>query len=145
MFEDSEKNIVFKYGENQENIDSYFPFMMTQAPTKPILHPVHIKEYYKFNEILNDSDYLILIGYSLGENDYHINAHLRDFLVSNREKKIIYCMYAKPNQNVDEAQEKNRVLESLRLDKEKYIDRIIMIQNDGDPNNLKEKIKEYLK
>ncbi len=47
---------------------------MTQAPIKPIITPTQIEEYKKAIDALDEAKVLVVIGYSLGEADDHINA-----------------------------------------------------------------------
>lgn len=54
--------------------DIIFPFLMTQAPIKPIIEPKQLREYYKADIFLNESDVLVVLGYNINPNDDHINA-----------------------------------------------------------------------
>ena len=98
--------------ENQDFQDRLvFPFMMTQAPVKPIVFPEQIREYSRFASALDESDILVILGYSLNESDNHINVYLRDYLKKDN-KKIIYCVHYEEGKKV-----KNEawVLKQLRI------------------------------
>lgn len=71
-----------------------FPFLMTQAPIKPIIVPNQIREYATMLKAFEEADTLVIIGYSLGSADNHINAMLREYALTPN-KKIIYCYYGK--------------------------------------------------
>lgn len=84
LFERSDENEVFDIRD--ENIDNtklkpidYFPFIMTQSPIKPIIHPKQIIEYNNFLEALESSEILVIIGYSLTKNDNHICCFLKEY------------------------------------------------------------------
>lgn len=82
---------------SQENVYDekrfIFPFMMTQAPVKPIVAPCQIEEYYRAIDALNKADLLVLIGYGLNKSDNHITALIRNYIISDKKKKLIYLNY----------------------------------------------------
>jgi len=77
----------------------FFPFIMGTTSVKPIIHPVQIKEYSKAVQILQDSDTLVVIGHQLMEDDTHLLTLIRDWLVRDKGRKLIYCNYLKDNNN----------------------------------------------
>ena len=85
----------------------FFPFIFGQSLVKPIVHSKQIHEYSNFSKCLNDSDYLIIIGYNMNSDDNHINSHIREFIESG--KRIITISQA------TEKDQKNSVKEKLRL------------------------------
>ena len=116
---------VDPFGEN----DFIFPYIMTQAPIKPIICTYQIEEYAKFVNNLHDSDYLVIVGYSLGEGDNHINAMIRDYYKKG-EKKIIFCKYS--NTNIEDyKKEKDDLIKKLKLENEKNTERIIIVTHNG--------------
>lgn len=70
-----------------------FPFMMTQAPVKPIVAPCQIEEYYQAIDALTHADLLVLVGYGLNKSDNHITALIRNYIMSDKNKKLIYLNY----------------------------------------------------
>lgn len=143
LFENSEKNIVFEFP--QKDIIDFFPFLMTQAPIKPILHPMQIDEYYKGINNLNNSDYLVIIGYSLCDNDNHILTIIKDFYLKN--KKIIYCYYVKTNDKSINSKElikekTNEISDILKLPNSNNL--TILINNYEDVNCLYQEIRKYI-
>lgn len=69
-----------------------FPFLLTQAPVKPIIEPKQIKQYSKMYTALNNSSYLIILGYSINNNGNHINSYIREF-VKRTKTHLIFCKY----------------------------------------------------
>lgn len=69
-----------------------FPFLLTQAPVKPIIEPKQIKQYSKMYTALNNSSYLIILGYSVNNNGNHINSYIREF-VKRTKTHLIFCKY----------------------------------------------------
>lgn len=117
----------------------FFPFMMTQAPIKPIIVPEQIKEYNKALEFLNECDVLIIIGYSMSEMDNHINAMIRNF-ITDKNKKMIYCAFwnnEKFNEKFNEYDVMKRIKKQLRIE----TNNICIIKNEGNINNLIDNIK----
>lgn len=121
--------------------DFIFPFLFTQAPIKPIIEPRSIREYAKALTLLNEIDCLIIVGYSLGSSDNHINALLRDF-VMKPSKTIVFCDYSIDN-DFNKKEIEARIKHSLRIHDE-IIGNIIILKNDGDAYKLSKEIKKAL-
>lgn len=100
-----------KKGQNIEN-RFLFPYMMTQALVKPIIGPEQIDEYSRFSDCLSETDTLVIVGYSLGSADNHINSFIRKFLKDGG--RLIYCAY-KDSERVTEDKKRTEVLRALRL------------------------------
>jgi NADH dehydrogenase/NADH:ubiquinone oxidoreductase subunit G len=120
------------------NNDFVFPFLMTQAPVKPIITPVQIREYVKALRQLESADVLFVLGYSLCENDNHINAMLREFLIKG--KKIVYFAYDQENKK-DIVDVKAEVRRNLRVDSERHKDLgenqiTVIIHNGEKPSDI---------
>lgn len=126
-----------------ERKDFVFPFLMTQAPIKPIIVPEQIEAYAKAITALDEAKNLVIIGYSLGTADNHINAILHRF-AKTESKRIIYCYYdkTKPDASDKEAEEKRRVIKALKC--KDYPVEIIMVRNEGNAKELTAKIKKVL-
>lgn len=120
--------------------DFVFPFLMTQAPIKPIIVPNQIREYEKTLNALDDADNLIIIGYSLGETDNHINAIIREF-VKKKEKRIVYCYYDGSSKK-SEADERHAVLRALRLGND--TENIDVMKNNGNAKDLVNRLKKII-
>lgn len=123
-FEDPTKFEVKKITDNPfgEN-DLIFPYIMTQAPIKPIICTYQIKEYAKFVDKLEESNMLVILGYGLGEGDNHINAMIHEYY-QNAEKRIVFCKYQGDNIT------RKKIVDRLRLDVSDN-DRLIIITHDG--------------
>ena len=86
-----------------------FPFLMVQSAIKPIIAPAQVIEMQKAYEFLMDSNYLVMIGYGINEDDNHINAFIVDFLRRKNDSQLIYCFY-------DSKESKISVVGDLELD-----------------------------
>lgn len=86
---------VLKNNQNDKftNERLFFPFIFGRSYTKPIVHDLQIKEFKKLKEILDDSDYLVILGYNINEDDMHINSYLHYFI---NAKPIIVVTDNKP-------------------------------------------------
>jgi chorismate mutase len=74
-----------------------FPFLMTQAPVKPIVHSKQLLEYKKALDFLGlerekVKKKLVIVGYGLNSDDNHINALIREFVVKGG-RVIVYMYY----------------------------------------------------
>jgi len=94
-----------RFNALRETGQVYFPFIMGTASVKPIIHPVQIEEYAKAVRILQDSDTLVVIGHQLMEDDTHLLTLIRDWLVRDEQRKLIYCNYLKDDNNIMTKQE----------------------------------------
>lgn len=162
LFERSDENEVFDIRD--ENIDNtklkpidYFPFIMTQSPIKPIIHPKQIIEYNNFLKALESSEILVIIGYSLTKNDNHICCFLKEYYLKG--KTIIYCKYKKQGPNSTRKQQINKeaeeakccdeakeeCLKNLNLDKYEDKNRFHVIINTGCANKLFKRVNLKIK
>ncbi len=67
----------------------FFPFIFGQSMLKPIVSRQQIEAFNQAITILDDTDYLVILGYNLNEDDNHINSLLRDFLKRDQCKIIL--------------------------------------------------------
>ena len=115
--------------------DFVFPFLMTQAPLKPIVASYQLREYNKFLNYLEEGniDTIVIIGFSLGESDNHVNALLHEAVKNG--KKILYCQYAKDDKDYDRDKTKQDICNSIHIsgDYSKYV---TVVQNNGDISKL---------
>ena len=141
-FEISEENEIFEL-TNDYRERLFFPFIMTQAPIKPIVYGSQIKEYGSAINHLEHSDYLIIVGYSLCDNDNHILSIIKEFLKQD-DKKIIYCSYDTSNDgNISERMRNKK--EELKGILHFYDDnKIIVLPNDGNALALVNTIKSII-
>ena len=77
-----------------------FPFLMTQAPIKPIIDTRQIEAYSKAIDALRRTDLLVVLGYSFCESDYHIAALVRDYMLQPGSR-LIYFDYSKEKKQSD--------------------------------------------
>ena len=103
---------------------------MTQAPIKPIICTYQIKEYAKFVEQLEKSDVLVIVGYSIGEADNHINALIRDYY-KMEGKKIIFCQYSHTNDKESIEKGRENIVNNLKLNDIENKERLIIVTHDG--------------
>lgn len=141
LFEIPEKLSIVE-AEDIQKKDFVFPFLATQAPVKPIVDAKQIQEYSKSIEKLSESDCLVIIGYSINENDNHINAILRDFIVKNKNKKIIYFEYSKDD--IDQVKIHSNICQRLKLYTDIHKDKIIVLHNNGNAKDLCEKLNDLI-
>lgn len=118
-----------------------FPFMMTQAPIKPIVFPEQIREYSKFDEALKKCGLLVIIGYSLSENDNHVNVYLREFL-KKQGKPIIYCNYVEKGKSPKSVA---WLLEQLKISEDDPVKKLIHIVPFENEKALYRKLKTKVK
>lgn len=137
------EDILSNVDQDKWNKAVVFPFLMTQAPIKPIVAPPQIRQYAKAIEALDAANYLVIIGYSLGEEDNHIISMLREYITSEN-KRLIYCKHWTKLEPINIQEEKRKVLEKLRIESERQTDNIIIIPNNGIADDVIETIKQYL-
>lgn len=69
----------------------YFPYIFLQSGVKPIVEGKQLKEYKKAIEQLDNSNRIIICGFSMSCDDNHIVALIREQLM--RGKEIVYLNY----------------------------------------------------
>lgn len=117
-----------------------FPFLMTQAPVKPIISPKQVREYCKALKYMEVANTLIIIGYSLSDADNHINAMLREF-ATNEKKNIIYCFFDPKGETTDNVAQEY-VLQSLKLPND--VSNVKVLRNKGDSTTLMHTLKKII-
>ena len=114
-----------------------FPYMLTQVPVKPIICPEQVEVYHSFQEGLKNTDILIVLGYSLPENDTHILSFLKRYVHENG-KKLIYYSY-KENAEIN-AIEISQVPALKNIGENVSDDVILCFEHGGAPEKLKQHI-----
>lgn len=137
QFEIPEELRVMDIDDNEDIENKFiFPYISTQAPLKPIVDCVQLKEYSKFIDTLDNTDVLVIIGYNINDNDNHINALLRDYLIKKPTNRIVFSRY------VDNANDFNRekaisdVAKKLRVTLNATKDQITSIPNSGKTDEI---------
>lgn len=67
----------------------YFPFIFGQSYIKPIVSKYQIEAFSTMEDILNNSDILVVLGYNINEDDNHINSFIRSFVKQDSKYIII--------------------------------------------------------
>ena len=79
---------VVDLAENSGKNDKLlFPFIFGQSLVKPIVNAIQTEEFHRLNELLNDTDMLVVMGFNINEDDNHINAFLHNYV--KKGKKLI--------------------------------------------------------
>ena len=87
-FEYPELLEVVDLAENSGKNDKLlFPFIFGQSLVKPIVNAIQTEEFHRLNELLNDTDILVVMGFNINEDDNHINAFLHNYV--KKGKKLI--------------------------------------------------------
>ena len=132
QFEIPEELRVVEIGGNEDIANKFiFPYMSTQAPLKPIVDCAQLKEYSKFINTLGNTDVLVIIGYNINDNDNHINALLRDFLIRKPTNHIIFSQFVKVVDEFDQESTISSVAKKLRINSKATKDQITAIPNHG--------------
>ena len=71
--------------------DLIMPFIFIQSGIKPIVSPMQLREYSKALDAIDNSDYLIILGYGINSDDEHISNIIRERILGN--KKVICFIY----------------------------------------------------
>jgi hypothetical protein len=103
-----------RFNELENSGQIFFPFIMGTTSVKPIIHPIQIEEYSKAVQILQGSDTLVVIGHQLMEDDTHLLTLIRDWLVRDEGRKLIYCNYLKDNNNSQDRMSNNELARKFR-------------------------------
>lgn len=94
-----------------------FPFVMTQVPVKPLIDYRQMREYSRAIRAFDESDAVVIIGYSLCQNDAHIGSLLRAYLDGDRSKKLIYLDYR--NSESTSVKRAGDILERIRMSEDR--------------------------
>ena len=115
-----------------------FPFLMVQSAVKPIVAPQQVIEMKKAYDILDKTDYLVMIGYGINADDNHINSFIVDFIRKKENFKLIYCVYD-PESNEENVKDyEAEIKKKLRLGSDS--NKIKILKTNGDADKLFESI-----
>ena len=144
MFEIPNKLSVIDLSDNKKNLpkdNTFFPFLMTQSPIKPMICTAQYDEFYNANYELSKCKYLYILGYNINSNDNHINSILHEFICKNN-KKIIYFYYVRKNEIFDEEKALNEINKSLKIKNNAYDIKIDIVELRDDPNIVIDRIRK---
>ncbi len=120
----------------------FFPFIFGQSFVKPIVNHAQIEEFSKMQRILDEAEYLVVLGYNMNEDDNHLNAYLHDYLIRQDDdrKKTIIVVDSK-----DEEEGKTLTLKKLRCRDEEVQGRLIYCKVDyGNNEDVINKVFEKI-
>jgi hypothetical protein len=75
-----------------------FPYLMCQAPVKPIISRSQILDFNKAISFLDAADEIVVLGYSFCDEDSHIASMVGETLRSDASKKMTFFNYCKNEQ-----------------------------------------------
>lgn len=101
-----------------EHDEFVFPFLMTQVPIKPIVDACQLKAYARALGVLDQTNLLVVLGYSFCNSDRHVGALIHDYMQSS-DNRLIYLDYS-GEQSAD------GIKKLLRLDTDREYDIQIM-------------------
>ena len=129
QFESGENFEIYppdKVEGNNREVACPFPFLMSKAPIKPLINSSQIAEYGRALEALDDSQLLVVLGYSFNQDDAHICALVRHFLERNRNNRLTFFSYSR-EKTIDEGYERykvtNHLAEKLRMPAQDLLNR----------------------
>lgn len=143
-FENPETLEVFDALENLELLEqgAVFPFMMAQAPVKPIVSPYQMREYSKALRVLDETDTLCVLGYSFTQNDGHIISMIREYLLREKPARLIYFQHGDLDDYAADS-DKTELACKLRLNYCKVVDKIEVVRT-GRDENCAHRVKDCL-
>lgn len=99
-----------------------FPFLMTQAPIKPIIDANQMRSYAKAIEALDSTNLLVVLGYSFCDSDYHIASLVHDYM-QHPNNRLIYLSYSGNDSP-------NDIARKLRLNPDSHYNIEVMVTDD---------------
>lgn len=121
-----------------------FPYMMGQAPIKPIISRWQLDEYRKALDALNTHKELYMLGYSLPENDGHIISLIRDYLCRTDDTVLHYFKYAGDENAPCVDDEKEKLTRKLRIFEKHVSNRIIVHILSGKSCDMTKNVRSVL-
>ena len=67
----------------------FFPFIFGQSLVKPIINKYQVDVFKQFEDILNNTDILVILGYNINDDDNHINAMLHSYAKSDKRLIVV--------------------------------------------------------
>lgn len=85
-FEDIKQLMIYDCADDEErkniisNSKNIIPFILIPSGVKPIICSKQIKAFKNFIDVLNSSDFLVVVGYKFNSEDNHINSIINEWL-----------------------------------------------------------------
>ena len=121
-----------------------FPYILTQAPIKPIINGRQIKNLSSAIETLDKADQVYILGYSIPINDMHILSMIRDYITKNQEHELYYYDYMREAESIKE-DDNSFLCEKLRLSCKEMTERIHVYKHSGNENSVFLHIRKRMK
>lgn len=142
MFEDINTMSVRHYSASSRET-ALFPFLLTQAPIKPIICPYQIRQYTNLDKCLNEISILFVLGYSFCEYDSHINSFIRDFIEKKDNHLICYTYKSDKDKDLKNFI-KSKTEETIKALRLSSITNITIIPIPDTPEELRKCINDFL-
>lgn len=75
---------------NFKNEDVIFPYILIQSGVKPLISPLEIKVFSNACDMIENADYLIILGYGLNSDDEHVVSMIKYYLDKRKDKLEVY-------------------------------------------------------
>lgn len=113
--------------EDKDNYQEHFvvPLLFSQSGTKPMTTISMAEKYVKLYNLWKDATAIVVVGYSFGEDDEHVNGILRT-LVNEDGRSLIVVTLRKDSDN----ETPDKIASKLRVPNDNKI-KVILVDNDG--------------
>lgn len=82
------------------NDEFVFPYLMTQAPIKPIICAEQVKDLVRMYEALEGADDLVVLGYSFCPSDAHVASIVGSWLCGKASRRLHFFFHAREPSDV---------------------------------------------
>lgn len=95
-FEDIKQLMIYDCADDEErkniisNSKNIIPFILIPSGVKPIICSKQIKAFKNFIDVLNSSDFLVVVGYKFNSEDNHINSIINEWLKKCNSKMVYF-------------------------------------------------------
>lgn len=90
---ETEYKLCLQHEKAEDGTLNLIPFILIPSGVKPLICKKQICEFSKFINKLEESKYLVVMGYKFNSEDNHVNSIIAQWLRENKNRKMVYFNY----------------------------------------------------
>lgn len=91
--DETEYKLCLQHEKAEDGTLNLIPFILIPSGVKPLICKKQICEFSKFINKLEESKYLVVMGYKFNSEDNHVNSIIAQWLREDKNRKMVYFNY----------------------------------------------------
>lgn len=91
--DETEYKLCLQHEKAEDGTLNLIPFILIPSGVKPLICKKQICEFSKFINKIEESKYLVVMGYKFNSEDNHVNSIIAQWLREDKNRKMVYFNY----------------------------------------------------